>query len=70
MSSTETKCPRCKATLKNHPTLIGFDVVFYRCYNCKKNWSESSGNCLDQLGDFLLSKKVELKEVDESGRRL
>ena len=68
MSRTETKCPKCKAALNDHPTLIGFDVGFYRCDRCKKNWAEP-GDIMTQLGDALLGRKPILEEVDDSGKR-
>ena len=64
------KCPKCKKALREHPTLIGFDVGFYRCDACKKNYSESSGPVLKQIEDFLLGRKVELEEVNEKGVRV
>jgi hypothetical protein len=60
-------CPNCLGRLKGHPTLIGFDVAFYCCGSCKKNWSESSGSVLQQLGDFILGRQPILEEVDDMG---
>lgn len=69
MSPVEIKCPRCKSTLKRHPTLIGFDVGFYRCDGCKKNWAEP-GDLISQLGDWLLGRKTQLEEVNDKGARV
>jgi hypothetical protein len=69
ISPAGTKCPSCKNNLKQHPTLISFDVGFYRCELCKKNWAEP-GDLMQQLGDWILGRKPILEEVDGEGRRI
>lgn len=64
------KCPKCKSSLKDHTKLFGFDVSFYRCDPCKKNFSESSGGMIQQIGDVILGRKPTLEEVDDKGNRV
>ena len=56
-------CPNCKAPLKSHPTLIGFDVAFFQCDSCKKSYKQSASIVDDLLG------RPPLEQVDETGKR-
>lgn len=58
------RCPHCKAVLKRHETLIGFDVAFFRCESCQKNFSQAGGILDDLLG------APPLVEVDDHGNRV
>lgn len=67
MSQTETKCPGCGGPIGRHPTLRGFDVGYYRCDPCGKNWAESDFPSIAQLINALLGRKPKLVEVNDEG---
>lgn len=70
MPRTEIDCPLCHAKMEVHPTLFGFDVAFFRCGLCGKNYSRTEGNLLDVLHGMLCGKVYPLGEVDDQGQRV
>lgn len=60
-------CPVCDRFMLTHPTLIGFDVVFYVCGSCNKTFSKEANTLSDVLEAFSI-KTGRLVEVDDTGK--